>query len=67
MDSQFTDCVGHGLVDNVLRVVRFEFPYMPEHRRGRRFPPDRPGRAHGDVSGHLGRAQGDRRRAPILG
>ncbi len=42
MDSPFMEAVAHGLADNDLRVVRFEFPYMRERRnQGKRTAPDR--------------------------
>jgi predicted alpha/beta-hydrolase family hydrolase len=42
MDTDFMNTFAEGLVDNGLRVVRFEFPYMLERRRtGKRRPPDR--------------------------
>jgi len=33
MNSPFLNFIAEGLAENVIRVVRFEFPYMREHRR----------------------------------
>jgi predicted alpha/beta-hydrolase family hydrolase len=42
MDSEFMNVFAQGLAKHGLRVVRFEFPYMAEHRKtGKSRPPDR--------------------------
>jgi predicted alpha/beta-hydrolase family hydrolase len=42
MDSEFMNAFADGLGEAVIRVVRFEFPYMAERRKtGERRPPDR--------------------------
>jgi predicted alpha/beta-hydrolase family hydrolase len=42
MDTEFMNMFAQGLAKNGLRVVRFEFPYMAEHRKtGKSRPPDR--------------------------
>ena len=43
MDSPFMETIAAGLAGRGLRVVRFDFPYMRERRRGgSRRAPDRP-------------------------
>jgi predicted alpha/beta-hydrolase family hydrolase len=42
MDTSFMDLFAQGSADGGLRVVRFEFPYMAQRRRGgSKRPPDR--------------------------
>lgn len=42
MDSEFMNTVAHGIAENGIQVVRFEFEYMQMQRQtGRRRPPDR--------------------------
>jgi predicted alpha/beta-hydrolase family hydrolase len=42
MDSPFMDFFAKGLIKHGIRMVRFEFPYMAEHRKtGKKKPPDR--------------------------
>lgn len=42
MDTPFMLVVAEGLAANGLRVARFEFPYMAQHRQtGKQRPPDR--------------------------
>lgn len=43
MDSPFMETMARGLADRMIRVVRFEFPYMERRRSdGGRRPPDGP-------------------------
>jgi predicted alpha/beta-hydrolase family hydrolase len=42
MDSPFMNAMATGLAAGDMRVVRFEFPYMAQHRAaGKKAPPDR--------------------------
>lgn len=41
MDSPFMSTVAAAIARRGIRVVRFEFPYMRDRRRGKRRPPDR--------------------------
>lgn len=42
MDSDFMNWIAHGVSENGIQVVRFEFPYMQERRlTGKKRPPDR--------------------------
>ena len=42
METPFREFFAQGLADGGLRVVRFEFPYMAQRRRGGpKCPPDR--------------------------